>query len=91
MADSLVEMPSALLVNFARRLGIDPLKYERGELIDQFKRQTEDYKTVLDFKKARSANREYNAEATANTKVLQLQQAASKNRNQLFGFLGAKK
>ena len=87
MLDSLTEMPSDLLVNYARRIGIDPTQYERSELIDKFKQQTEDYKTVMGLKKARQDNREYNAEFAANQKALKLQQAAHSNRQKYFGFM----
>ncbi|MGH9876237.1 MAG: hypothetical protein ACRD5H_01240 [Nitrososphaerales archaeon] len=84
---SLVEMPSELLVNLARKIGIDPYQYERGELIDQFKQRTEDYRTVLDYKKARRANREFNQETAQALRERQLHEAAQKNRTVLTSLM----
>ena len=85
--ESLVEMPSPLLVNLARKVGIDPFQYERGELIDKFKQQTEDYKVVLGYKKARQANREFNLEGAANQRAQKLNQTAIANRDKLYKML----
>ena len=88
MADeALVEMPSELLANYARRIGIDPTNYQRGELIDKFKSQTEDYKTVLGLKKAKQDNQQFNTEWSQTQKAMKMQQSAGANRQKYLTYM----
>lgn len=88
---NLVTAPSEVLLNMARKLGIDPTQYEHENLRGVIDARTDDLRTVLNFKKTRQANRDFNIESQQQQKATQLQGYAKENRELFMKTFGGSK
>lgn len=88
---NLLSAPTDVLLDMARKLGIDPTQFEREALREQIDNKTADMRTVLNFKKTRKANREYNAEYAQEQQTTKLQGLAKENRQEFMKAFGGQK
>ena len=72
--------PTDVLLNMAQKIGLDPTQYERADLRGAIDDKTADIRTVLNYKKTRQQNRDFNQERKQQQVTTELQGVAKQNR-----------